>query len=155
MKGRKSIPTVIKKLQGTDRASRTNDAEPTVMLLHDVPKPPAWLNKYAKYEWVTVATWLQSVGLLASTDESIIAAYCQEMGVYRECQDKLKKPGSRVILTDKGYEMPSAWVTIGNKALMQALKIATEYGLTPSSRSRVQMPTGEENDAFDDAMKSA
>jgi P27 family predicted phage terminase small subunit len=155
MKGRKSIPTVLKKLQGTDRADRTNPTEPTVKPLHEVPEAPDWLNEWAKDEWYVAATWLQSVGLLATTDESIIAAYCQQMGVFREAEYFLKEPGSRVIVTDKNYEMPSPWVAIGNKALMQALKIAAEYGLTPSSRARIQFPAEEEEDEFDKARESA
>lgn len=104
----------------------------------DLPAVPDWLNDWAKDEWYTVVAWLQSIGLLSSVDVSIIAAYCQQMGVFREAEAYLEH--GRVIVTDKGYEMPSPWVAIGNKALMQALKIASEYGLTPSSRTRITLP---------------
>ncbi|QIP12241.1 phage terminase small subunit P27 family [Spirosoma aureum] len=148
-RGAKPIPTALKSLTGTLRTDRMNSHEPPVSPLPELPAPPDWLNPWARDEWVLVAGWLHSVGLLTATDQSIIGAYCQQLGIFREAEEQLKLPGARVIVTDKGYEMPSPWVAIGNKALMQAMKIASEYGLTPSSRSRIQLPKEEEEDPFE------
>lgn len=151
IRGAKPVPTAVKNLRGTTRPDRGSTNEPKVNALEEVPDAPDWLNAWAKDEWAIVIAWLMTIKMIGTIDLSIVAAYCQQMGIFRESEDMLKVPGSRVITTDKGYEMPSAWVTIGNKALMQALKIATEYGLTPSSRSRINLPKDEdENDPLSD-----
>jgi P27 family predicted phage terminase small subunit len=137
--GRKPIPDEIKQIKGTLRGDRSNKNQPSAEPLLDLPVAPDWMNEWAKDEWYTVVTWLHSIGLLSAIDISIIASYCQQMGIYREAEAVMKN-GNRVIVTEKGYEMPSPWVAIGNKALMLGLKIATEYGLTPSSRSRITIP---------------
>lgn len=148
IRGTKPKPTALKLLEGTFRQDRANPNEPTINPLSDCPPAPDWLNEWAKQEWYVVAGYLTEVKLLTNTDKSIVAAYCQQMGVYREAENALQTDG-RVTVTDKGYQMPSPWVAIGNRALMQAMKIAAEYGLTPSSRSRIQMPAGEEEDEFE------
>ena len=139
MKGRKSIPTSVKQLSGTLRPDRINPSEPVIEPLVELPVAPDWLNDWAKDEWYVVVGWLHSMNMLSQIDTSILAAYCQQMGVYREAEEQLQG-GKRTTTTDKGYEMASPWVSIGSKALQMALKIAAEYGLTPSSRSRITWP---------------
>ena len=56
----------------------------------------------------------------------------------------LKKYGEVILSPDKKFPVQSPYLAIANKAIEQMLKILIEFGMTPSSRSRVQMtpPSG-------------
>lgn len=44
--------------------------------------------------------------------------------------------------TDKGYQQQTPWVGIANTNQKLMLQAASEFGLTPSSRSRIIKPDG-------------
>jgi len=50
--------------------------------------------------------------------------------------DPESMPGC-VLTTSTGYQQLSAWVILRNKALDRMMRLASEFGMSPSSRSRV------------------
>ena len=44
-----------------------------------------------------------------------------------------------MITTPNGYQQPSPWVAVANKSLEQLRGFAVEFGMTPSTRSRVEI----------------
>jgi hypothetical protein len=51
-------------------------------------------------------------------------------------------------LTPNGYPQPSPWLSVANKSLEQMRGFASEFGLTPATRSRVEtlpLPRASEN----------
>lgn len=143
MKGRKPLPTEIKRTRGTLRKHRTTDGEmelPTVN--SDLPAPPEWLTDNGKAEWITVTSDLNKAGILAYADLSLVAMYCNEISTYIECQEQMAKMSTRVMVIkdDAGkvkYAQQLPYQKIANDCVEKALKLAAEFGLTPSARTRI------------------
>jgi P27 family predicted phage terminase small subunit len=96
---------------------------------------------------------LYKAGLLTHLDRAALAAYCQAWGRWIEAERMLSKYGS-VIKSPSGYLMQSPYLAIANKALAQAMRILTEFGMTPSSRSRIAVPAGpDEVDPFESFLR--
>lgn len=116
-------------------------------LLETLPAAPDWLNEYAQDEWYIVATQLQKMGVLSEVDKGLLAGYCQNIGVYQKAQ-RILATGGWTNETHNGFEVPSPWVAIGNKALDIAAKLGVQFGLTPSSRTRIPQPKPKEANPF-------
>ena len=118
MAGRKPKPTAIKKLEGNPGKRKLNTKEP--IPAKGMPNCPEWLMPEAKKEWERRADLMNQRGVLTEVDMAALAAYCQS-----------------TFETDKGYQQQTPWVGIANTNQKLMLQAASEFGLTPSSRSRI------------------
>jgi P27 family predicted phage terminase small subunit len=141
MAGRKPLPTDLKILKGTHRKDRANKAEPRPA--RRIPSAPEHLSRYALMEWGRVAVELDRIGLLSEIDRSALAAYCQAYGRWREAEEKLNTSGL-LIKTSAGNVVHNPLVGVANTALKMMHKYLTEFGMTPSSRSKVSAGPSEE-----------
>ena len=135
MAGRKPKPTAIKKLEGNPGKRKLNTKEP--IPAKGMPECPDWLLPEAKAEWERLCEKLSDMGVLTEIDMAAFAAYCQSFARWKEAQEHIDEEGS-TFATDKGYQQQTTWVGIANtnqKLMLQAA--ASEFGLTPSSRSRI------------------
>lgn len=133
-RGRKAKPTAQKKLEGNPGKRKLNTDEPK--LQPALPEPPPTLAGDALDEWNRVAPELFEALILTNADRAALAAYCQSWGDWLKAIGQLALDGM-VLETDKGYHYQSPWVGIANKAMANFVKIASEFGLTPSARSRL------------------
>lgn len=145
--GRPPKPTVLKVLQGNPgkRPLNTNEPKPQPI----APKPPSWLPREAKREWKRLAPELEKLGLLTIVDGTAFANYCLAYARLREAEETIKREGM-VITTEKGYKMPHPAVKIAEKAQQIIKAFCSEFGLTPSSRSRMSLPTRNEDDEYEE-----
>ena len=138
MKGRKKIPDEIKSLRGTDQPCRVAGQAPasgtTVVAL-----PKTGLKGTAKKVFAVVATELINKNLLDVVGVDLVVAYCREMGLYHDMMRDIEREGVTVdVVTKNGVVTqinPKRKVAEG--ALSAAKALAAEFGMTPSSRSRV------------------
>jgi P27 family predicted phage terminase small subunit len=147
MRGKKRKPRDQKKAAGTLRKDRNFADELMFDSLDKQPEAPEFLGQYGKKEWDRVITQLYTRGILSETDLSIVAAYCFEMEQYYEDRDIVKREGKYQTLTNKAdqdYLATHPAVNAGNKHLANALRIAVEFGLTPSSRTRISVGKAKE-----------
>lgn len=141
MKGRKPKPTALKKLAGNPGRRPLNEKEP--MIREGKPRCPSHLNEPAKTEWRRIAHVLYEAGLITHIDRALLAAYCQNYGRWVEAELKLKElresvpKQDLVIKTMNGNYVQNPWIQIANRAQEQMAKLAVEFGMSPSSRSRV------------------
>lgn len=135
MAGRRPKPTAIKELTGNPGKRPLNDEEPEPELA--LPECPKHLGKHARKEWKRVAAELHSLGLLTRIDRAALAGYCQAWERWVAASEQLQKFGA-VIKTPTGYPIQNPYLAIANTALDQVRKFAVEFGMTPSSRSRVK-----------------
>ncbi|MBD2705597.1 phage terminase small subunit P27 family [Spirosoma sp. BT702] len=145
-------PTVIKQLQGTAQPSRIlqNEVKPQAVTM---PTPPDWLSDYAKDEWYTQTLEMESLGILSVMDLSMLAMYCQQVGIFRQAQEEMKDE-ELVVTTPNGALQPNPLLGIANKASDSALKIASQFGFTPSARTRIGAnPTQKEEDPLEALLK--
>ena len=144
-RGRKKIPTKIKELQGTIKAERKLDNEMTVSLVSKIPLAPEWLSEIGKSEWIKVCVELFNKQMLHQIDLRILEAYCNAISLHIETEIHLRENG-RI----QEFKNPDGTIKhtqaaphqkIANDALDRALKIATQFGFTPSARSSINQPT--------------
>ena len=144
-RGRKKIPTKIKELQGTLKAERVLDNEMTASLVSKIPAPPTWLSEIGRSEWVKVCLELFNKQMLHQIDLRILEAYCNAISLHIETEIHLRENG-RI----QEFKNPDGTIKhtqavphqkIANDALDRALKIATQFGFTPSARSSINQPT--------------
>jgi P27 family predicted phage terminase small subunit len=91
---------------------------------------------------------LLPLGLLAKIDRPALAAYCTLWGRYVEAEIELRKSGAIVKDPSSGYPIQNPYLNIANAALKQMRAFLVEFGLTPSSRSRVKVTKPEKKDPF-------
>ena len=144
-KGRKKIPTKIKELQGTIKAERTLENEMQVSLVSLVPKAPKWLSEIGKSEWNKVCFELFNKKMLHQIDLRLLEAYCNAISLHIEMEMMLRKKGRIQEFTNPDGSLKHTQAVphqkIANDALDRALKIATQFGFTPSARSSINQPT--------------
>lgn len=149
MKGRPPKPTRLKEMAGTDQPCRLLDNEMQVSLLATIPDPTFELTEKGLQEYSIICAELHSKRMLHLVDLALITAYSNEMALYIEMEIFLKING-RVdeffnedgALTRRTYKPE---YKISKDSLANALKIACQFGLTPSARTRISMPEQVDN----------
>ena len=140
MRGRKPKPTNLKILNGNPGKRSLNKKEPKPKVTPSGPYCPRWLDGYAKDEWQRLSKELKGLGLLTDIDVTAMAAYCQTYKRWREAEEKLQKLGLVYKPNaESNYLQKNPYLTIADKALDQMHKYLTEFGMTPSSRSRISV----------------
>lgn len=133
MKGRKPTPVVLRLVKGNPGRRPIPEVP---VLSSEIPEKPSHLSDAAAQEWDVVAPQLHEAGLLARVDRTALAAYCQAYGRWVEAEVALKTHGT-LVKSPSGFPMVSPYLTVANKAMEQMTKMLIEFGMSPSSRSRV------------------
>tara|TARA_R100000742_G_C4279648_1_gene104968 strand:+ start:869 stop:1345 length:477 start_codon:yes stop_codon:yes gene_type:complete len=144
-KGRKKTPTRIKELRGTARQDRLVENEMQVPLVKEIPTPPMWLSEIGQQEFLKVCKELFGKNMLHAIDLRLVEAYANEISLYIETETMLREKGRIQIYKNKDGSIKHAqvvpYVKVARDALNSALKIATQFGLTPTGRSSISAPT--------------
>ena len=151
MAGRKPKPTAVKKLEGNPGKRKLNTKEPVPA--KGMPACSDWLMPEAKKEWERLAKLMNQMGVLTEVDMAAFAAYCQSYARWKEAQEHITSVGS-TFETDKGYQQQTPWVGIANTNQKLMLQASSEFGLTPSSRSRIVAGNGKAKETEDDMKKA-
>ena len=156
-RGPKPKPTVVH-IQNDNPGKRDiterielEKAVPIIESIEELPIPE-WINTdtIAKAEWERVAPILIDLGLLKKNDTAALEAYCKCWSRYKEAEMQIDRANSTIIKTPSGYVQQIPQVSIAQRYLKLAKELMCEFGLTPSSRGRMQLPS----DASDDEMES-
>ena len=137
-KGRKKIPDELKSLRGTDQPCRMESGKtPTVTSVVSLPR--SGLKGTAKKVFEVVATELIHNRLLDLVGVDLVVAYAREIGVYHDMMRETEKEGYTIeVMTKHGTTtVVNPKRKIAESALVNAKSLASEFGLTPSSRHRV------------------
>ena len=146
MAGRKPIPTELKKLAGNPGKRPLNLDEPRYESY--VMSVPRFLDAEAKREWRRVVKELAAVGLISTVDRAALAAYCMAWSRWVKAEKSLERE-ELVLTTDKGYSYPNPLIGIANGALDQMKRFMVEFGMTPSSRTKVKAEKPQEPDELE------
>jgi P27 family predicted phage terminase small subunit len=149
MRGRRPKPSALKKLQGNPGHRRLNEDEPA--LAPEIPECPDFVQGAGRREWRRMSALLANSNLLTAVDRTALAAYCTLYDRWLDAERQVRKGGT-ILLTKTGYPVLNPHVTLAQKTLAQLQKFLVEFGMTPSSRSRlrIEKPATEEDplDAF-------
>ena len=138
-RGRKPTPTAIKELEGNPGKRKLNENEPKPE--RKAPACPKWLDKDARKEWHRLAKKMEAIGVLTEVDMAAFAAYCQSYARWKEAEEFITEHGT-LVRTPSGYWQQVPQVSIAQTYMKQMGKFATEFGLTPASRSRLIADAG-------------
>ena len=147
-RGRKPTPTELKKLEGNPGKRKLNEKEPKPV--KKAPPCPKWLEPEAKKEWRRLAKQMESIGILTDVDMAAFASYCQAYARWKAAEEVLTERGT-VMRTPSGYLQQVPHVSIAQTYNKIMTKLASEFGLTPSSRSRIIAGDGRQD--VDDEME--
>jgi len=133
-------PTHLKLLEGTYRRDLAPKREPKAPACKPARMaPPAGIGKGARAEWRRIVPILHKMGILSTADRSVIAAYCQAWQRWLEFEKCIDEHGS-TFTTEQGYVCQRPEVSMAVKQGTMLRQLAGELGLSPSARSRVEVP---------------
>ena len=135
MRGRKPKPSALKMFEGNPgkRALNQNEPKPAVQ----TPDCPVHLDDEAQAEWNRITPELSTLGLIARIDRAALAAYCQAWSRWVKAEEMLKSTGPVIKSKTTGAIYQNPYLAVANRAMKQMRDFLTEFGMTPSSRSRV------------------
>lgn len=131
-------PTALKVIEGNPGKRPLTANEPEPDKLDMLPGPPERFNKEAKREWRRTGPVLFRAGLITAADLPMFEAYCQAWGNYVTAQRAYD--GEPLITGQKGNLVKNPCAQIARDNLDKAIALAREFGMTPSSRSKISLP---------------
>jgi P27 family predicted phage terminase small subunit len=137
MRGRRPKPTRLKVLTGNPGKRPLNEDEPHPEPA--VPECPPELGEAARREWDRLVHELAALRLLTNLDRAALAAYCAAYGLWADAIENINKYGT-MVKSPTGYPIQSPYVAIANRQAEIMMRIASEFGFTPASRSRIATP---------------
>lgn len=149
--GRKPIPKHLKLVRNNPGRRKLNDKEPAPEDLGG-RAPPEYFSGYALQEWNRRVAQLTRLGVLKETDDGALIALCQAWHRWRQAEDALERFSDKDAVTHGlmiktspkkdgggGNAIQNPLVGTANKALELYIKLAVEFGMTPSSRTRLSV----------------
>lgn len=140
-------PTHLKVLEGNPGKRPLNTREPQPQKA--APRCPEWLTGEGRAAWRRLTALLKGMGLLTVADADAMAGYSLTYARWREAEQFLSAHGLVFPLRDEQgrvrcmQQFPQ--VAIARNALLLLKAYQQEFGLTPSSRSRIVLPVEEED----------
>lgn len=153
VRGPKPKPSALRPIAGGMKAGEARDEG--VVELESMPTPPDWLLPEAKAEWRRLGPRLHRSNLLSSIDRGAFSAVCQAYGTWVVAEkalaairkrelDKLAAAGETggegagfVSTTAAGNLVHHPIASVARSARAEYVKTCVEFGLTPSSRARI------------------
>jgi len=147
MAGRKPIPTRMKILRGNPgkRALPANEPRPTA----GIPKMPSKLSSRARRAWRSIGPELDRMGVLTVADGTALELLCDAYAEWKDARQVVIVDGATYETVSKHGKMTRTRpeVAIAADAWRRIAVMLREFGLTPSSRTKVEAaPTGARED---------
>jgi P27 family predicted phage terminase small subunit len=145
MRGRRPKATRIKFLTGNPgkRPLNKNEPRPEPAL----PECPPELGPSAQREWNRLVIELSKLNLITNLDRAALASYCGAYALWAEATEAIQKFGT-MVKSPSGYPMQSPYISIANRQAELMMRIASEFGFTPASRSRISVPSQDQPTLF-------
>lgn len=133
--GPRTLPDSVKKLAGTYRGDQSNDLQPVLTALTEIPAAPSYLSAMAKRFWTRTAGVLVGMGVLTEADLPGLEAYSSIYARWRDAEAKLK--GGMTV--EGNVEKLKVYSRVSRECSKEMKSWMVEFGLTPSSRSRIRV----------------
>jgi P27 family predicted phage terminase small subunit len=143
MRGRPPKPTRLKVLTGNPGKRPLNPDEPRPEPA--IPECPRELGPVARKEWERLVAELTKLRILTLLDRAALASYCGAYALWAEATEAIQKYGT-MVKSPSGYPIQSPYVAIANRQAELMMRIASEFGFTSASRSRISAPQNPYND---------
>jgi P27 family predicted phage terminase small subunit len=141
-------PTRLKILAGKPGHHPLNLREPQPAIPTELPEPPLPLSRDARREWVRTGGLLLRARVLTEADLTAFAAYCVVYGRWVEAEGNVRRRGLMVPAKPRSRNLvQNPFLSIANKSLQQMLRLLAEFGMSPSTRTRIVTADASQDDA--------
>ncbi len=137
------MPTSLKLIRGNPGKRAINKREPHPS--SKAPRCPEFLDEIAKREWSRMLPILKRMKVLTEADGVALANLCQALSTMIQAQEALSKSGL-LVKAASGWVQQSPLVSVVQSQMKIVNQLCGEFGLTPSSRSRISTTTEPDND---------
>jgi P27 family predicted phage terminase small subunit len=134
--GTKPTPRNLRVVRGIERPDRQNDDEPVLPI--SIPNPPEHLNDAEQNVFREMARKLARMRVMSEADIDALSIYAVNFREMVEANDRIRDMGLVVRAPKTNVPMHNPFLSIRNNAQKTCLAILTEFGMTPSSRTRVK-----------------
>ena len=155
-RGPKPKPSALKLIQGNPGKRPINKCEPKPKPVRR-PRPPTDLDDHAQKEWRRVVRELEALGLLSRLDLPVLSAYCIAYSRFKSANNALNAVADKdktfrglLIKTKQGNWIQNPLVGVARRAADDMTRLAAEFGMTPSSRTRLEVRAPNEFDEWAD-----
>lgn len=139
MPGPPPKPTALLKLSGSWRADAREKHEPKPA--DGSPKMPDWLDAEGKKAWKHLVPILERMRVLTEADGFALATLCETWSRYRRATTMLAKEGDTYDVLGRDGQLlqrnRSPYSAMQLELAIHVRRMLQEFGLTPSSRSRI------------------
>lgn len=134
----KRLPTELKKQRGTLRKDRLNENEPKLPSV--IPPIPTWLSEDGQKAFSELSNLLHDMSVLTQADELALTLLCDAYSEYKKAKEVVNELGATMEVTSREGNSKSVIrpeVQIANQSFVRVFQLLKEFGLTPSSRAKV------------------
>jgi len=134
----KRLPTEVKKQRGTLRSDRQNSNEP--VLVPTIPPIPTWLSEDGQKAFSDLSNLLYDMSVLTEADCLSLTLLCDSYSEYKKAKEVINEFGSTMEVVSREGNSKSVIrpeVQIANQSFVRVFQLLKEFGLTPSSRAKV------------------
>lgn len=148
MPGPAAKPSALRLVEGTDRKGRPGrlDVSREPIPSAEPPRPPYALAEEVQQVWDETVVHLLQMGTGSATDANQLAVYCEAVVLHRRASRQVNG-GDLLQMGDKTMVANKA-IAIQRDTVSTIIRLAQEFGLTPASRTRVEVA---KRDAKEDA----
>jgi len=159
MRGRKPKRSALRILEGTDkRADRPIDRREPQPKTPAKLTPPRHLSKEAKKAWRKLAAPLAACGVLTEMDTVALEQMANLYARYLVAVEKLAEHGPIMMYTPDDSPVPAVWYNPWRAEMDKVQKaiqsLLAEFGMTPSSRTRVAVEKPKDKDSLSEFSKA-
>ncbi len=129
--GRPCLPNALREMKG-GHYRKHNAAEPRPS---GAVRCPSQLRPEVRRVWRRLAKVLMPLGLLSAADQDNFALLCVAVERWGRAQQQISQFGEVVAV--KGKPQPNPWLRIASEAEQVISRVGGEFGLSPSSRTRL------------------
>ena len=153
-RGRKPLATATKETRGAfvKDPQRKNHDEPQVVHKRPDPTEAVKSRPIALAKWHHCCDLLEGMKILSTADRDLLEQYCLVYDRIQTCESMLESEGE-VIMGSKDQPCRNPRMVVLSTLQNQQLKILSELGLTPSSRTQLKASPDSFADAFEKFMK--
>jgi P27 family predicted phage terminase small subunit len=92
---------------------------------------------------------MAKLNLMTNLDRGALATYCGAYALWAEATEQINKFGS-MVKSPTGFPIQSPYLAIANRQAEIMMRIASEFGFTPASRSRISAPAPDQLPLFEE-----
>lgn len=133
-------PSNLRLIEGTDKRGRSGkklDLSKEPVAPDGEIAPPYDMDDDVRDIWDQTVADLETMGIASPADANVLAAYCEAVATHRTAS-RLLRQSSILVKGDRTLVINKA-LLVQERAAAQLLRLAQEFGLTPSARTRVEV----------------